>query len=72
MHVFGYDVQANVVNKDSVGLDFDYGNRLREAEGVDGNRLVLHANHHIPHQPRRQHHLELVIHALAQCGAGQG
>jgi RHS repeat-associated protein len=35
VHTFGYDVQGNVVNKNSVGLDFDYGNRLREVTGQE-------------------------------------
>jgi YD repeat-containing protein len=29
----GYDLQGNVQNKNGVGFDFDYGNRLRAAQG---------------------------------------
>jgi RHS repeat-associated protein len=38
VHSFGYDVQGNVVNKNSVGLDFDYGNRLRSVSGQESYR----------------------------------
>jgi RHS repeat-associated protein len=36
LHTFAYDAQGNVVDKDGLGFEFDYGNRLRTAETDDG------------------------------------
>ena len=39
MHQFSYDVQGNLANKNSVGHDFDYGNRLRSVNATESYRL---------------------------------
>ncbi len=35
VHQFSYDVQGNLANKNSVGHEFDFGNRLREVAGQE-------------------------------------
>ena len=35
VHQFSYDAQGNLSNRNSVGHDFDYGNRLREVYGQE-------------------------------------
>ena len=35
VHQLSYDVQGNLANKNSVGHDFDFGNRLREVTGQE-------------------------------------
>jgi YD repeat-containing protein len=35
VHSFAYDPQGNLSNKNSIGHDFDFGNRLREVSGQE-------------------------------------
>lgn len=42
VHQFSYDVQGNLVNKNSVGHDFDFGNRLRSVAGQESHRYDGH------------------------------
>ncbi|MCX7032357.1 MAG: hypothetical protein NT046_00055, partial [Arenimonas sp.] len=38
VHQFTYDVQGNLANKNSVGHEFDFGNRLRAVPGIETYR----------------------------------
>ena len=42
VHEFSYDPQGNLINKNSVGHDFDFGNRLRAVPGIENHRYDGH------------------------------
>ena len=42
VHALDYDAQGNLVNKDNVTFDFDYGNRLRSAQSVSSTTTYVY------------------------------